>query len=45
MTDIDFTEYSKLIVMHDGVKVAEITQDEINLFDDACIITEESVKS
>ena len=45
MIDIDFTEYSKLIVMHGGVKVAEITQDEINLFDDACIVAEKSVKS
>lgn len=38
MTDFDFEQHTGVIIMHDGAKVAEITQDNITLFDDAVIV-------
>ncbi len=46
MTELDFSEYKGIVIMHNGVKVAEITQDDITLFDDAvAVIMEEEMKS
>lgn len=45
MEDFDFSEHAAMIIMHDGVKVAEITQEDITLFNNAVIVTVDTLKS
>ena len=45
MTELDFNKYKGIVIMHNGVKVAEITQNDITLYDDAVAVIIEEMRS